>query len=81
LCSDLNFPEKISKELLIQMKQQIFQALKIRLQKIVNTYQNIMPSENLQDISLDGSEKPEEESLLKKSLIEKKRLNLSKFYF
>lgn len=63
------------------MKQQIFQALKIRLQKIVNTYQNIMPSENLQDISLDGSEKPEEESLLKKSLIEKKRLNLSKFYF
>lgn len=81
MCSDLNFPEKISKELLIQMKQQIFQALKIRLQKIVNTYQNIMPSENLQDISLDGSEKPEEESLLKKSLIEKKRLNLSKFYF
>ena len=78
LCQDLNFPEKIKKDLLIQIKQQILQALQTRFKKIHNTYQNIVPSDNLADLSMDGSEKFDEDNLLKKSLHEKKRLNLRK---
>ena len=77
----MKFPEKIKRELIIQMKQQIFESLKLRLKKMMNTFQNILPSDNFQDISLEDSEKLEEESLYKKPLPEKKRLNLSNNFF
>ena len=78
LCDDLSFPEKIKRELIIQMKQQILGSLKSKLKKIINTFQNVVPPpENISDLSIDSIEKPEDDSLLKRSVGDKKKLNLN----
>lgn len=76
LCEDLDFPESIKRELLIQMKLQIFHYLKTRFKKMLSTFQNILPAEN-QDLSLDSFDKREEDNFLKKTLNEQKRLNFN----
>lgn len=81
LCCDMNFPEKIKRELFIQMKKQINEFLKNRVQKILKTYEKILPSNNIvEDISFDLEKEiiDDESSTQKKGINDKKRMNLSK---
>lgn len=77
----MNFPEKIKRELFIQMKKQINEFLKNRVQKILKTYEKILPSNNIvEDISFDLEKEiiDDESSTQKKGINDKKRMNLSK---
>lgn len=76
----MNFSEKIKRELFIQMKKQINEFLKNRVQKILKTFQKILPSNNIvEDLSFDmEKEINDDESITqRKNITDKKRINLS----
>lgn len=75
LCEDMAFPEFIKRELLIQMKQQIFLFLKSQVQNISATFQNVLPVNDNQDNSGLDIEKDrfDEDNNFKKSYNEKKK--------
>lgn len=77
------FPEFIKRELLIQMKQQIFLFLKSQVQNISATFQNVLPVNDNQDNSGLDIEKDrfDEDNNFKKSYNEKKKMNLSNFLY
>lgn len=75
------FPEFIKRELLIQMKQQIFLFLKSQVQNITATFQNVLPvNDNPDNSGLDiERDRFDEDNNFKKSYNERKKMNLSNF--
>lgn len=76
----MNFSEKIKRELFIQMKKQINEFLKNRVQKILKTFQKILPSNNIvEDLSFDMEKEINDDESInqRKNVTDKKRINLS----